>query len=409
MPAANLTSLLATTTGANPIMAKKQSTKLVIDNRGGKLKFGIHKATGQYRKKYRGHTIYCGSDPDGVLGQWLEKTDQIENDLQSVEACESGALTVKQLCDLFLTVKERQVETGELSKPTFRGYHQHGKLITKFFGRDTQIADLRPSDFVRLKSHLGRTKPQKRNGKTVKPAKRSLSLESLRTYIRTTKVFFNYAVDEGLLDRVPWTKSTFGMPTQKSVQKQKTKQQPKQATREEINAIMEIGNDTWKALILFALNSGSGNMDASLLRWSDIKDGWVNTPRNKTSKPRRFKLWNETLEAMDKLKRYDDGLVFHGRQGGDYIPKGKTDQISRIFSRLADKAKVKRQNLSFYSLRHTFQTVADESLDFPAVQQVMGHANQSISDNYRGKISDARLEAVTEHVRRWLFELDAVE
>jgi hypothetical protein len=37
----------------------------------------------------------------------------------------------------------------------------------------------------------------------------------------------------------------------------------------------------------------------------------------------------------------------------------------------------------------------------------MGHSSTSISDNYRGKISDARLEAVTDHVRRWLFELDA--
>ena len=390
-------------------MAKRKSTKLAIDYRGGKLEFGIHKGTGQYRKKYKGHTIYLGADPDGVLDQWLEKTDQVETDLNSLEACESKTLTVQQLCDLFLTVKDRQVETGELSNATFRGYVQHGKLMTNFFGRDTTIADLEPSDFVRLKTHLGQTKPQRRNGKVVKPAKHALSLESLRSYIRTTKVFFNYAVDEGLLDRAPWTKSTFGMPTQKSVQKQRTKQQPKQATREEIVEIMDVANDTWKALILFAINSGSGNMDSALLRWSDIKDGWVNTPRNKTSKPRRFKLWNETLEAMDKLNRCDDGLVFHGRQGGDYIPKGKTDQISRIFSRLADKAKVKRENLSFYSLRHTFQTVADESLDFPAVQQVMGHANQSISDNYRGKISDARLEAVTDHVRRWLFELDVVE
>jgi integrase len=197
------------------------------------------------------------------------------------------------------------------------------------------------------------------------------------------------------------------MPTQKAVQKQRAKRLPRQATREEIKAVTAVSNDTWNALILFAINSGSGNMDSALLRWADIKDCWINSPRNKTSKPRRFKLWPETIKAMEKLRRYDDGLVFHGRQGGDYIPKSKTDQISRIFTELAVKAKVKRQNLSFYSLRHTFQTIADEHLDFPAVQRIMGHSSTSISDNYRGKISDARLEAVTDHVRRWLFDLDA--
>ncbi|MDA7932202.1 tyrosine-type recombinase/integrase [Mariniblastus sp.] len=387
-------------------MAKTKCTKLTVDYRGGKLQFGIHPPTGQYRKKYKGHTLYLGAKPDGVLNQWLAKTDQLEIDLKASAALEGDSVTVKQLCDLFLSGKDRQVQTGELSPATFRGYLQHGKLITKFFGRDKLIADLRPKDFESLKAHMAKTKPQKRNGKTVKQAKGNLSLESLRTYIRVTKVFFNFAVDEGLLDRVPWTKSTFGMPTQKAVQKQRAKRLPRQATREEIKAVIAVSNDTWNALILFAINSGSGNMDSALLRWADIKDGWVNSSRNKTSKPKRFKLWPETLKAMEKLKRYDDGLVFHGRQGGDYIPKSKTDQISRIFTELAVKAKVKRQNLSFYSLRHTFQTIADENVDLVATQVIMGHSRNSISDNYRGKISDARLEAVTDHVRRWLFDLD---
>ena len=46
-------------------------------------------------------------------------------------------------------------------------------------------------------------------------------------------------------------------------------------------------------------------------------------------------------------------------------------------------------------------------MDLVATQVIMGHSRNSISDNYRGKISDARLEAVTDHVRRWLFDLDA--
>ena len=385
-------------------MAKTQSTKLKIDYRGGKLQFGLHKPTGQYRKKYKGHTLYLGADPDGVLDQWLDKTDQFDSEASEKFDPASNDLTVKQLCDVFLFNKEQKVATGELAPATFRGYHQHGKLIAKFFGRSTRVADLKPNDFVRLKAHFAKPKPQKLNGKTNKKAKSSLSLQSLRTYIRTTKVFFNYAVDEEMIDRVPWTKSTFDMPTQKAVDKQAAKAQPKQATREEIMAIMAVSNDTWKALLLLAINSGSGNTDCAILKWSDIKaDGWVSTPRNKTSKPRRFKLWPETQEALDKLKRYDDGLVFHGRQGGDYLPKGKTDQISRIFTRLAEKADVKRKNLSFYSLRHTFQNVADNHLDFPATQRVMGHANRDISDYYRGKISDERLEAVCEFVRKWLF------
>ena len=151
-----------------------------------------------------------------------------------------------------------------------------------------------------------------------------------------------------------------------------------------------------------------------MLKWDDIdRDGWVETPRNKTQRERRFKLWPETLEAIEKLrerhvlKGYEDGLVFHGRQGGNYIPKGRTNHVSRRFTDLTVKAGVNRENLTFYSLRHTFQNVADEAGDFVATSYVMGHSGNSISDRYRGTPSDERLERSTNHVRLWLFGSEA--
>jgi integrase len=59
---------------------------------------------------------------------------------------------------------------------------------------------------------------------------------------------------------------------------------------------------------------------------------------------------------------------------------------------------------NYYTLRHTFRTVADESKDQPAVDFIMGHEVPHMSAVYRETISDARLKAVSEHVRRWLFD-----
>ncbi|HMF15043.1 MAG TPA: hypothetical protein VKE94_22160, partial [Gemmataceae bacterium] len=63
-----------------------------------------------------------------------------------------------------------------------------------------------------------------------------------------------------------------------------------------------------------------------------------------------------------------------------------------------------RIGLGFYTLRHTFRTVADESKDQPAVDYTMGHEVPHMSSVYRETISDARLKAVSDYVRGWLFK-----
>ena len=61
-----------------------------------------------------------------------------------------------------------------------------------------------------------------------------------------------------------------------------------------------------------------------------------------------------------------------------------------------------RKNLGFYTLRHTFLTIGEETRDFPAVQLVMGHSDNSMASHYRERIADDRLEAVAERVRKWV-------
>jgi integrase len=78
------------------------------------------------------------------------------------------------------------------------------------------------------------------------------------------------------------------------------------------------------------------------------------------------------------------------------------DAIGQEFAKLLRKLKLKRPGVSFYALRHTFETIGGDSRDQVAVDGIMGHVDSSMAGHYRERLDDQRLRDVTEHVRRWL-------
>src|ERR1700676_4771639 len=73
------------------------------------------------------------------------------------------------------------------------------------------------------------------------------------------------------------------------------------------------------------------------------------------------------------------------------------------FTNLMKSLDVHRDGVGFYTLRHVFRTVADGARDPVAIDLIMGHADPSMGGHYRERVEDSRLQAVTDHVRNWLF------
>jgi integrase len=111
---------------------------------------------------------------------------------------------------------------------------------------------------------------------------------------------------------------------------------------------------------------------------------------------------SERREPKDPAHKH---LVFISVQGESYIGKNSGHRIAKTILWFLRKAKIERQGLTFYSLRRTFQTVAEGVRDLSAVQAIMGHAASSsdMSARYRERVDDGRLQAVVNHVRDWLF------
>jgi integrase len=184
-------------------------------------------------------------------------------------------------------------------------------------------------------------------------------------------------------------------------------------------------------MILLGINCGFGNADVASLpkKAMDLKSGWVEFPRSKTGIARRCPLWPETVAAVkDALNARqkprndsDPNLVFVTKFGRPWIicvviekksvdnsePDKPTikqqDSVAKEFCKLLVKLRLHRPGLGFYALRHTFETIGGDCRDQVAVDAIMGHARDDMASVYRERIDDARLVAVTEHVRQWLF------
>jgi len=127
-------------------------------------------------------------------------------------------------------------------------------------------------------------------------------------------------------------------------------------------------------------------------------------------------LWPETIVAIREalhLRPYPDekkytGHVFLTRFGKPWVRvrvDGKNAPINSItleFGKLLKNCGIQKTGVAFYSLRHTFRTIADGVRDETAIRLIMGHADSSIDARYVERIDDGRLLMISNHVRSWL-------
>jgi integrase len=269
------------------------------------------------------------------------------------------------------------------------------------FGKSRLIADIDPDDFAALRTRMAEKWGAHRLGKNIQ-------------FVRCA---FKYAYESGLLDRPARFGPGFKRPSKKTLRLHRAKQGVKLFTADEIRRLLAAATVQMKAMILLGINAGLGNSDCGNLTLADVnlETGFLDSVRPKTGIGRRCPLWPETVQALkdalaarpEPKKEEHAGLVFVTRCG-DSWHTGTTDgPLSRETGKLLHRLGINgRTGLGFYTLRHTFRTVADEAKDQPAADFIMGHESGHMSSVYRERIGDERLKAVSDHVRNWLLPAD---
>jgi len=402
---------------------------------------------GYWQKKINGKIHYFtrwGKVVNGSLqrlqedGCWQAALELYEQQRDALFAgrkprVKSDKLTVGELRGRFLTMKSRALDAGKITARTYMEYRATADRLAGFFGEDRPVDDVAADDFEELWADI-----TKRWG----PVRQGNEIQRVRT-------LFKYAHESGLIAEPVRYGSVFKKPSARELRKHRAANGKRMFDAAEVRAMLDAASAPLKAMILLGVNCGFGNADCGSLPFAalDLDNGWIDFPRPKTGIERRCPLWPETVAALRAAiagrpphrNKADADVVFVTKYGGRWVrtqgPKHvPVDAVSGEFGKLlharrcpkcrtlqtdakaegcacckwkpgggTDWVRLHRPGLGFYALRHTFRTVADATKDFPAIRLVMGHADASIDATYRETIDDARLLAVTEHVRSWLF------
>jgi integrase len=336
-------------------------------------------------------------DPDGALRKYDEQKEALHAGRKPRSAAGPDTLTVKEVVNAFLEAKQDLVDSGELSQRSWDDYKEACDLLVRQGGRGRLVSDLGPDDFAAL-----RNKAAKRWGP-----------HRLKKLIQIVRSVFKHGFEEELIDKPPRFGPRFQPPTKKTLRQHRAERGPRLFTSEELRKLIGAAGPQVKAMLLLAVNAGFGNADVGTLPLSalDLDGGWVSYPRPKTGVERRAPLWPESVQAIrealaqrPKPKDPDAaGLVFLTYRGNSWHTGTTDNPLSNATAKLLRACGIKGKGLSFYAIRHTFRTVADEAKDQPAADHIMGHEVAHMSSVYRERISDERLRAVVAHVRAWLY------
>ena len=390
---------------------------------------------GYWSKKIRGTIEHFGRWGRVVNGKltalpyeasWREALIEYKATVDDIQAGRSrrrqgDALTVRDLCNHFCNAKKRKLEASEISPRTFAEYKNTTDRLMKVCGRARRVADLAPMDFERVRASL------------------AVPFGPVRLGNEITKVksVFRYAAENGLIDRPVRFGSEFRKPGKAVLRRHKAANGGNMMESDEIRKLLDAltGKETKtgerdkktgkpvkvrldprpdvRAMLMLMVNCGFGPTDCATLPIDavDLVGGWIDFPRPKTGIARRCPLWPETvgalkaaLKARPRPHNPDEGkFMFLTARGRKCISGNTANPITILVTNAMKAIRLHREGRGPYTLQHVFRTVADAALDRVAIDLIMGHSDSSMGGQYRERIDDNRLTAVSEHVRHWLF------
>lgn len=341
------------------------------------------RADGRFQKRIRNRLYYFGFD--GNRTEALREYDRAKHDLYAGRAphvpADDDVTTLKDLGRMFLDDRWAEVRAGRLDKDWYAQHERALERFAAFVGPGRSVGDLRPEDFSGYGRHLS--------------GKLKMSGNTFNRERSSVVALFNWAKENGKIERPIVMGRGFRRIPKGTIRAKKRFRliEPKKLT-----ALLAAAGPQMRAMILLGINGGFGAEECGKLKWSTLSRVKLEAGpvrlifdhRAKTNIVRECPLWSQTVAALARLRRSrsDDPFVFRTKYGNPWT----TESVAHAFAKL-------KSGHTFYDLRRTFLTYANETGDTDATKRIAGRKLPDMQDTYVQMLVLARMVKVVEHVR----------
>jgi hypothetical protein len=99
---------------------------------------------------------YFGIESTSALAKYLDQRDDLH--AGRTPRVRAEGLTIRDLCNHYLTSKKPQMESGELSPRSWRDYYRACGNLVNLLRKHRLVAELAPEDFSKLRFKLAKTR-----------------------------------------------------------------------------------------------------------------------------------------------------------------------------------------------------------------------------------------------------------
>ncbi len=299
----------------------------------------FHRPTGQFYTTRGGRRIYLGVDRQSATEQY----HRLALGLQRTERRVADAsISAKELANRFITAQQANWRNPQQTLRCYQGWlrrflKDHPRLRAMAFNVEI---------FAAWKLLL---------------RQRGYAPETINHYLNSVRAMFAFGYDADLLERAPRLRRVKNESRVGAGLKRKPLY-----SQEHLRKLLACADRQVRLMLLLGVNCGFGPKDIQDLKWDDFKDDRVTLPRSKTGISQSFRLWPESLQALQGLRksrrelkarmakrgriRTDNGHIFVTKFWRPWCK----DAVARQFRKLCARAGVTCHG--FYRLRHGAST-----------------------------------------------------